>query len=39
VASGTGLEGGNVAVLILWALAGAWIATRRFRWEPQAGTG
>jgi ABC-2 type transport system permease protein len=38
-ASGIGLEGGNVAVLVLWALAGTWIATRRFRWEPQAGTG
>lgn len=38
-ASGLGLEGGNVAVLAVWALAGIWIATRRFRWEPQAGTG
>ena len=38
-AAGLGLEGGNVAVLAAWALAGAWVATRRFRWEPQAGTG
>jgi len=37
-ATGLGLEGGNVAVLAAWALAGIWIATRRFRWEPQAGT-
>ena len=38
-ATGLGLEGGNVAVLAAWALAGIWVATRRFRWEPQAGTG
>jgi ABC-2 type transport system permease protein len=38
-ASGLGLEGGNVAVLAAWALAGIWVATRRFRWEPLAGTG
>lgn len=34
-AKGSGLDGGNVAVLAAWALAGAWIAARRFRWEPQ----
>lgn len=38
-ASGIGLEGGNIAVLTAWALAGIWVATRRFRWEPQAGAG
>jgi ABC-2 type transport system permease protein len=35
-ASGSGLEAGNVAVLAAWALAGAWVAARRFRWEPRA---
>jgi ABC-2 type transport system permease protein len=35
-ASGIGLAGGNVATLAIWALAGATIAVRRFRWEPQA---
>jgi ABC-2 type transport system permease protein len=35
-ASGSGLDAGNVAALAAWALAGAVIATRRFRWEPQA---
>jgi ABC-2 type transport system permease protein len=38
-ASGLGLEVGNVAVLAAWALAGIRVGTRRFRWEPQAGTG
>jgi ABC-2 type transport system permease protein len=33
---GTGLVAGNVGVLVLWGLAGTVIATRRFRWEPQA---
>jgi ABC-2 type transport system permease protein len=37
-ASGTGLEADNVAPLLVWTLIGAFIATRRFRWEPQAGT-
>jgi ABC-2 type transport system permease protein len=32
----TGLSAANVAVLALWGLAGFVIATRRFRWEPQA---
>ncbi len=36
-ASGAGLEGGNVAVLLAWAAIGAWVAIRRFRWEPLAG--
>jgi len=36
-ASGTGLEAGNVAVLFAWAAVGAWVAIRRFRWEPLAG--
>ena len=35
-ASGSGLEFQNVLVLALWALAGARIASKRFRWEPQA---
>jgi ABC-2 type transport system permease protein len=35
-ATGSGLEFQNVLVLGLWALAGARIASRRFRWEPQA---
>jgi ABC-2 type transport system permease protein len=35
-ASGGGLEFQNVLVLALWALAGTRIASRRFRWEPQA---
>jgi len=25
-----------IAVLAIWALAGARIASKRFRWEPQA---
>jgi ABC-2 type transport system permease protein len=33
---GTGLDGGNVAVLAVWGLAGIAIAARRFRWEPQS---
>ncbi len=37
-ATGTGLKGGDVASLLVWALIGAFVATRRFRWEPQAGT-
>ncbi len=37
-ASGTGLEASNVTPLLVWALIGTFIATRRFRWEPQAGT-
>jgi ABC-2 type transport system permease protein len=35
-ATGTGLVAGNVTSLLLWGLAGMAIATRRFRWEPQA---
>jgi ABC-2 type transport system permease protein len=33
---GTGLDGGNVAVLAVWGLAGIMLAARNFRWEPQA---
>ncbi|HET7455660.1 MAG TPA: ABC transporter permease [Solirubrobacterales bacterium] len=33
---GSGLELGNVAALAIWALIGIRIATRRFKWEPQA---
>ncbi len=32
---GIGLNAGDVAVLLLWGLAGLRIATKRFRWEPQ----
>lgn len=35
-ATGTGLDLGTVAALLIWALVGIRIATRRFRWEPQA---
>jgi len=35
-ATGSGLDAGNVLVLVIWALAGARIAGKRFRWEPQA---
>jgi ABC-2 type transport system permease protein len=35
-ASGSGLELGNLAVLVVWALIGIRIAGRRFRWEPQS---
>jgi ABC-2 type transport system permease protein len=38
-ASGAGLEGGNVAALLAWTAIGAFVALRRFRWEPIAGTG
>jgi ABC-2 type transport system permease protein len=38
-AKGSGFELENVLILALWALAGARVASRRFRWEPQAGTG
>jgi ABC-2 type transport system permease protein len=34
---GTGLDAGNLASLVVWGLAGIAVATRRFRWEPQAG--
>lgn len=34
--AGTGLDGGNVAALAIWLIAGIVIAARRFRWEPQA---
>jgi ABC-2 type transport system permease protein len=35
-ATGSGLSAENVLILLVWALAGARIASRRFRWEPQA---
>ena len=34
-ASGSGLELGNVLVLVVWCALGVRIASRRFRWEPQ----
>ncbi|HEY7266282.1 MAG TPA: ABC transporter permease [Solirubrobacterales bacterium] len=33
--SGIGLSGGDAAALVIWGLGGIWIATRRFKWEPQ----
>jgi ABC-2 type transport system permease protein len=38
-ATGSGLDLENVLILALWAVAGARIASRRFRWEPQAARG
>jgi ABC-2 type transport system permease protein len=35
-ATGSGLEPGNVAALAIWALIGVRLASRRFKWEPQA---
>jgi ABC-2 type transport system permease protein len=37
--SGTGLNGNDVAVLAVWCLAGAILAARRFKWEPQTARG
>jgi ABC-2 type transport system permease protein len=37
-ASGAGLEGDNLSPLLIWAAIGTVVATRRFRWEPLAGT-
>jgi ABC-2 type transport system permease protein len=34
--TGSGFAPGHLAVLIAWAVAGAAIAVRRFRWEPGA---
>jgi ABC-2 type transport system permease protein len=33
--TGIGLSGGDAAALVIWGLGGIWIATRRFKWEPQ----
>lgn len=38
-ASGSGIDLGNLAVLVAWALAGARVASKRFRWEPISGRG
>lgn len=35
-ASGSGLDAENLLVLVIWALAGARLAAKRFKWEPQA---
>jgi ABC-2 type transport system permease protein len=35
-ASGTGLELDNVLVLLIWCAVGVRIASKRFKWEPQA---
>ncbi len=35
-ASGSGLVAENVLILVIWALLGMRIASRRFRWEPQS---
>jgi ABC-2 type transport system permease protein len=34
-AADSGIDLGNVAVLAVWALVGARLASRHFRWEPQ----
>jgi hypothetical protein len=38
-ATGSGLDAENVLILAIWALVGARLASRRFRWEPQAAAG
>ncbi len=38
-ASGIGLSGDNVFSLLIWTAIGVFVATRRFRWEPQAARG
>ena len=35
--SGSGFRPGDLAVMLAWALAGARVAVRRFRWEPAQG--
>lgn len=35
--TGTGIAAGNLAVLLIWGLAGLVIAVRWFRWTPSAG--
>lgn len=35
-AGGSGLDAENVLILALWLLAGARLASKRFKWEPQA---
>ena len=35
VGGGLGLNGSDVASLVLWGVAGVVIASRRFKWEPQ----
>jgi ABC-2 type transport system permease protein len=37
--SGTGLVGGDVLSLAIWAAIGMVVAVRRFKWEPQAARG
>ncbi len=32
---GSGIDSENVLVLLVWAIGGAIVAARRFRWEPQ----
>jgi ABC-2 type transport system permease protein len=39
VTSGTGLSANNVAVLAVWAIGSAIVATRAFKWEPQTARG
>jgi ABC-2 type transport system permease protein len=36
---GSGFDADNLGALAIWALVGIRIATRRFRWEPQAARG
>lgn len=35
-ASGSGLRGDDILVLVIWLAAGIRIASKRFRWEPQS---
>jgi ABC-2 type transport system permease protein len=38
-AKSSGLDGENLLILGIWAVAGARVASTRFRWEPQASRG
>lgn len=35
-AGGSGLDAENVLILVIWLLAGTRLASKRFKWEPQA---
>jgi ABC-2 type transport system permease protein len=35
-ATGSGLDAENALILAIWAIAGARVASKRFKWEPQA---
>ena len=38
-ATGTGFNGGDLGILAVWAVVGFVVASRGFRWEPQANRG